>query len=255
MMHMEISNEPKRGKKSTTDIRNATKEVLGIGDLVVKERQVNLSRKGGWLEKKRDEEFFVVEQIMENGNIKLRDWNTNTIEDETIPPQQLKKMYLDNMKMEDIEKNFKKHKIVEEEKMEMTTITETTPTTSLTRNKLINQMTTTLIANSQDMDMLDSPTISMTSSPTVTLTENTEEYQMFTNTTDAKTPQRPSDIEMFTITNMTSTLITITIPHIETQTILYDDDKLPNLTQMGTEQKGPSNTYVDIFMLMMNQHF
>ena len=170
MMRIEISN----------DIRNATKEVLGIGDLVVKERQVNLSRKDGQLEKKRDEEFFVVEQIMENGNIKLRDWNTNTIEDETIPPKQLKKMYLENMKMEDIEKNFKKCKIVEDEKMEMTTITETTPTTSLTRNKLINQMTTTLIANSQDMDMLDSPTISMTSSLTVTLTESTEEYQMFT---------------------------------------------------------------------------
>ena len=125
----------------------------------------------------------------------------------------------------------------------MTTITETTPTTSPTRNKLINQMTTTPIANSQDMDflhinMLDSPTISMTSSLTVTLTENTEEYQtMFTNTTDAKTPQWPSDIEMFMNTNMTSTPITITIPHIETQTILYDDDKLPDLTQMGTEQK------------------
>ena len=42
---------------------------------------MNLSRKGGQLEKKRDEEFFVVEQIMENGNIKLRDWNTNRIED------------------------------------------------------------------------------------------------------------------------------------------------------------------------------
>ena len=51
---------------------------------------------------------------------------------------------------------------------------------------------------------------------------------------------------MFTITNTTSTPITITIPHIETQTILYDDDKLPDLTQMGTEQKGPSDTYVDI---------
>ena len=154
--------------------------------------------------------------------------------------------------MEDIEKNFKKHKIVEEEKMEITTITETTPTTSLTRNKPINQMTTTPVANSQDMDflhinMLNSPTTSMTSCPTVTPTENTEEYQtMFTNTMDAKTPQRPSDIEMFMITNMTSTPITITIPHIETQTILYDDDKLPDLTQMGTEQKGPSNTYVDI---------
>ena len=97
------------------------------------------------------------------------------------------------------------------------------------------------------INMPDSPTISLTSSPTVTLTENTEEYQtMFTNTTDTKTPQRPSDIEMFTITNMTSTLIMITIPHIETQAILYDDDKLPDLTQVGTEQKGSSNTYVDI---------
>ena len=94
--------------------------------------------------------------------------------------------------------------------------------------------------------MLNSLTISLTSSLIVTPTENTEEYQMFTNTTDAKTPQRSSDIEMFMITNMTSTLITITIPHIETQKFLYDDDKLPSLTQMGTEQKGPSNTYVDI---------
>ena len=141
---------------------------MRIGDLVVKERQVNLSRNGGWSEKKRDEEFFIVEQIMENRNTKLRDWNTNTTEDETIPPQQLKKIYLDNMKMEDIEKIFKIHKIVEEEKMEMTKITETTPTTSPTRNKLINQMTTTPIANSQDMyflhiNMLNSPTTSMTS--------------------------------------------------------------------------------------------
>ena len=38
---------------------------------------------------------------------------------------------------------------------------------------------------------------------------------MFTNTTDAKTPLRPSDIEMFMITNTTLTPITITIPHIE----------------------------------------
>ena len=44
-------------------------------------------------------------------------------------------------------------------------------------------------------------------------------------------------LRCFTITNMTSTLITITIPHIETQTILYDDDKLPDLTQMGNRNK------------------
>ena len=73
----------------------------------MKERQVNLSRKGGRLEKKKEEYFFVVKEIMENGNIQLRDWNTNTIVNETVPPQQLKKIYLDDMKMEDLERNFK----------------------------------------------------------------------------------------------------------------------------------------------------
>ena len=52
-----------------------------------------------------------------------------------------------------------------------------------------------------------------------------------------KTPQRPSDIEMFMITNTTSTPITITIPHIETQTILYDDDKLPQFNTNGYRTK------------------
>ena len=62
---------------------------------------MNLSRKGGRLEKKWEEYFFVVEEIMENGNIQLRDWNTNTLVNETVPPQQLKKIYLNDMKMED----------------------------------------------------------------------------------------------------------------------------------------------------------
>ena len=53
MMHMEISNEPKRGKKKYYDIRNTTKEVLGIGDLVVKERQVNLSQEGWSVRKEK----------------------------------------------------------------------------------------------------------------------------------------------------------------------------------------------------------
>ena len=43
---------------------------------------------------------------MENGNIQLRDWNTNTLLNETVPPQQLKKIYLDDMKMEDFGKEF-----------------------------------------------------------------------------------------------------------------------------------------------------
>ena len=68
------------------------------GECVKKEREVA---------KEMREEFFVVEQIMEHGNIQLRDWNKNTIEGKTVPPQQLKKIYLDDMKMEDLERNFK----------------------------------------------------------------------------------------------------------------------------------------------------
>ena len=147
--HGNIKRAQKRQKKYY-DIQNATKEVLDIGDIVVKERQGNLSRKGGRLEKKREEYFFVVKQIMENGNIQLRDWNTNTIVKETVPPQQLKKIYLDDMKMEDIERNFKWHKVTQNDEIdsEMTRIRETTPTASLTtcRSNIgpINTSTTSL---------------------------------------------------------------------------------------------------------------
>ena len=78
-----------------------------------------MSRKGGRLEKKREEYFFVVEEIMENGNIQLRDWNTNTIVNETVPPQQLKKIYLDDMKMEHLERNFNGIKLLRMMKVTM----------------------------------------------------------------------------------------------------------------------------------------
>ena len=69
---------------------------------------------------------------MENRNIQLRDWNSNMIEEETLPLQQLKKKYLDEMKIQDIEKNFKRHKCETEDEhnKEMTTITNTTLMTS-----------------------------------------------------------------------------------------------------------------------------
>ena len=67
--------------------------ILGIGDIVVKETQANMSRKGGRLPK-REEHFFVVEEILDNGNIVLRDWNKDEIEEKSVPPQQLKKFTL-----------------------------------------------------------------------------------------------------------------------------------------------------------------
>ena len=56
----------------------------------------------------------MVEEILNNGNIVLRDWNVNEIEETSVPPQQLKKIYLDEMRMDDFETSFKKHKIDEE---------------------------------------------------------------------------------------------------------------------------------------------
>ena len=53
---------------------------------------------------------------MDNCNIQLRDWNKNEIVDKTIPLQQLKKIYLDDMKMGDLEMNFKRCKSEEDSK-------------------------------------------------------------------------------------------------------------------------------------------
>ena len=63
--------------------------------------------------KKREEHFFVVEEILKNSNILLRDWNKNELEDKSAPPQQLKMIYLDEMQMNDFESSFKKQKIEE----------------------------------------------------------------------------------------------------------------------------------------------
>ena len=52
-------------------------EELSIGDLVVKEQQKNKSRKGGKLEKVREDNLFVIEEILPNGNIMLWDMDKN----------------------------------------------------------------------------------------------------------------------------------------------------------------------------------
>ena len=79
----------------------------------MKEREANVSRKGGKLAKKREDYFFVVEEILKNGNIVLRDWNKNEIANKSVPPQQLKKIHMDEMRMDDFENSFKRCKIEE----------------------------------------------------------------------------------------------------------------------------------------------
>ena len=56
----------------------------------------------------------MVEEILNNGNVVLRDWHKNEIEETSVPPQQLKQIYLDEMRMDDFETSFKRCKIDEE---------------------------------------------------------------------------------------------------------------------------------------------
>ena len=117
-----------------------------------KDKWICLERVVG-LKRKKDY-FFVVEEIMENGNIQLRDWNTKSIVNETVPPQQLKKIYLDDMKMEDLERNLKWCKITQNDESdnEMTRITETTLTAPLTTCKSTIGPINTSTTSSDDMD-------------------------------------------------------------------------------------------------------
>ena len=59
--------------------------------MVVKEQQKNKSRKGGKLEEVREDNLFVIEEILPNGNIMLRDMDKNLLEPFSIPMKHLKK--------------------------------------------------------------------------------------------------------------------------------------------------------------------
>ena len=56
---METLRESTKRQKIYYDIRNDTKQVLEIGDIVVKEIQKNISQKGGRLKKRIEKEFFI----------------------------------------------------------------------------------------------------------------------------------------------------------------------------------------------------
>ena len=215
---------------------------------------------------------------MENGNIQLRDWNTNTLVNETVPPQQLKKIYLDDMKMEDLERNFKWHKITwnDESGNQMTrkidTILTASPTTCKSTIGLINTSTTSLddmdFTNTRNTNLLtmnmittpemkfqhvDSTTTNMITmqsdidSLTISLTtpltlNNTEEPTVITTGGNVQTPLPYKKIEVFTIANTTSTPITITLPKMDTPTITYEEDTLPDLTEIEAIEKEANET-------------
>ena len=97
---------------------------------------------------------------MENGNIQLQNWNKNEIEDKTFPPQQLKKVYLDEMKMQDLHKSFNRQTSDSDSEEEYSTnnmnITKTDMSTSTQNNALhIKQMTSNLSTNETYTEEMD----------------------------------------------------------------------------------------------------
>ena len=135
---------------------------------------------------------------MEIGNIQLRNWNTNTLVNETVPPHQLKKIYLDDMKMEDLERNFKCHKITQngESDNEMTRITETTLTASPTTCKSTIGLINTLTTSSDDMDFTHT---NNTNLPTVDMTTTHEMKFPHVDSMTTNTIKIESDINSLTI--------------------------------------------------------
>ena len=62
--------------------------------MVVKEQQKNKLRKGGKLEKVREDNLFVIEEILPNGNIMLQDMNKNLLKPFSIPMKHVKKIQI-----------------------------------------------------------------------------------------------------------------------------------------------------------------
>ena len=100
----------------------------------------------------------------------------------------------------------------------------------------VDSMTTNTITIQSD---IDSPTIS----PTTPLTlNNTEEPTAIITGGNVQTPPWDKKIEVFTIANTTSTSITITIPKMDTPTIIYEEDTLPDLTEIKAIEKEANET-------------
>ena len=64
--------------------------------MVVKEIQVNVSHKGGRLEKKRESTYYVIEEFLSNGRVMLCDLHMNMIDPVPIPAGHLKKILPEN---------------------------------------------------------------------------------------------------------------------------------------------------------------
>ena len=67
---------------------------LSVGDLVLRIKQKNLSRKWGRLDDRTEEQLFYVESIMSNGNLKLMGEKSKEMYPHFVPPSQMKRFLL-----------------------------------------------------------------------------------------------------------------------------------------------------------------
>ena len=89
--------------------------------------------------------------------------------------------------------------------------------------------TTSTDTQCKDDNMINCPTHSPTSTPTTTETHN-KWQNVSTNTSPTSNTSNVSGVDVFTITNMTSSPITILIPSVDEIQRLQYDNTLPDLT-------------------------
>ena len=123
--------------------------------MVVKEQQKNKLRKGGKLEKVREDKLFVIEEILPNGNITLWDMDKNLLKPFSIPMKHVKKIQIGKLYSS---------------KTTCTTTTKMTDTlTKTTKMGLTDEMDVDVNMLTQNM------TNAMTQEPTTSMAANTDE--------------------------------------------------------------------------------
>ena len=90
--HLNMKKSSVRQKK-IYDLKNAMPTKLSVGDLLLKIKQKNLSRKGR-LDNRIEEQLFCVKSIMSNGNLKLMGEKSKEMYPYSIPQTQVKRFLL-----------------------------------------------------------------------------------------------------------------------------------------------------------------
>ena len=90
---LNIKKAQKRQKRNY-DLRHSgkNKTELALGDMVVKEKQMNITRKGGRLDTKREPKYYAIERFLSNGCVILWDLEMDMIDPVPLPASHIKKI-------------------------------------------------------------------------------------------------------------------------------------------------------------------